>query len=1602
MPAKQKKGTRKNGHLAAEKKKPQLSSDAGPAASPSAIITNYREIHVNEAEALRSIYADGFEYVETRQSAWKQSSDIAFKLHLKASSNCEVGVDLLVELPATYPKTTPKLTLECIDDLRGDAKSRIQNVVVTKPAELLGNEMIYELAVSIQDILEDAALMRARSDAGRSLEEERRAQEAAALQKAERLKQEELRKQQEATKEEEKEYEAAFKNQIKIRQREKEQNYRRKSRSTFEDVEHLDPSDDTPGAVTFDSPMTVIDNEGRQLTFRAVYGRTLINHTHHKETFTVKPVVLGATHRVPLLVLKEIFIREKETKISDVRQRIGSSEDKLEILKSLRHPNLVDFVGYKIYSPLDPYASHDNTWHVSALFEYANKGSLSELLDMVGTLPAENVKAWMIQLVEGLEFYHRHRLVHGNIHSARVLLFRSSTGSTVVKLLGSIEEALPLPSSAKRALDTSKSTFWQPPELMQDDAKPSIKSDVWDLGIVFLQMGFGKDVLQRYTSANSLITSLDLSQPLQDMLRELFQVDPKKRPTAFQIHPFEFFRVDSPLIMPTATPSSAPHPRRARSDSQGMLPIFSRYEHDFDEVGRLGRGGFGQVVKARNKLDGRFYAVKKISHKSSAALKDTLSEIMLLSRLNHPYVVRYYTAWLEEDYFGVEDDAVESTDQELSHPNIEFGYSTSGLDFMSSKGYPKIEFGYDSDEQPPDGDENGEGRTTSNGTIREDDDDYDDNEDEPTQSITGEEGDELQLVNSGSSHQVTSTLYIQMEYCEKHTLRDLIRDGLHENVDASWRLFRQILDGLNHIHTHGIIHRDLKPDNIFLDVTNNPRIGDFGLATRGQFSTAIQSSFVPDIGESFTRSIGTTYYVAPEMKSAADGQYNEKVDMYSLGIIFFEMCHPLNTAMERDHTLQEIRKKDHVLPETFELPEKVVQGQIIESLISHRPGERPAAIEILQSGKIPLQVEEEMFRKAVMGLLSDPNSADYKKILSAIFSQPSNKFEDLAWEIDSRESPPANEMVLQGAVKDQLIAIFRKHGAVETTRQTVFPRSNHYGPGVVRLLDPDGNQVQLPFDLTLPNARSVSRQHPSIDKMFSFGTVFREALHGGQPRAHNEVDFDIVSHNTLDLALKEAEAIKVLDEILDEFPSLRTAQMCYHLNHSDLLDTIIAFCRISSKQRPLVKEVISKLNVGHYTMQKIRTELRAPTIGVASTSIDDLARFDFRDSPEKALKRLRLIMEDTEFVDKLTPIFARLNAVISYLKRFRVRRKIYISPLSSVNNKFYGGSILFQCIFDTRRKDVFAAGGRYDSLIQEFRPKIMSSRPQCHAVGFYLSFDKLTASMANLVKGRTKGSSKHISDIGDIWRKRKCDVLVASFDSNVLRTLALDILSELWTHDISAELAIDASSLEELLTRYRDDNHSWVVIVKQDSLDRGLKIKSLARKEEFDVRCGDLVAWIRAEIRHRNQKEKAETLKSTKQGTQDPNPLSRERDMDVRIIAPMHKGKKTNRQNMVESAILRARETADKALDGPIAAIDIRDDVLEAIRNTRLADADAWRVVIQSVPLVERKYLTDLLNLLYELASESKEQDGTERYRNAFIYNYRNGNCVYYDLTLGK
>lgn len=60
------------------------------------------------------------------------------------------------------------------------------------------------------------------------------------------------------------------------------------------------------------------------------------------------------------------------------------------------------------------------------------------------------------------------------------------------------------------------------------------------------------------------------------------------------------------------------------------------------------------------------------------------------------------------------------------------------------------------------------------------------------------------------------------------TLRQVF-ESYHFEKESAWHLFRQIVEGLAHIHGQGIIHRDLTPNNIFFDARNDIKIGDFGL-----------------------------------------------------------------------------------------------------------------------------------------------------------------------------------------------------------------------------------------------------------------------------------------------------------------------------------------------------------------------------------------------------------------------------------------------------------------------------------------------------------------------------------------------------------------------------------------------------------------------------------------------------------------------------------------------------------------------------------------------------------------------------------------------------
>ncbi len=176
-----------------------------------------------------------------------------------------------------------------------------------------------------------------------------------------------------------------------------------------------------------------------------------------------------------------------------------------------------------------------------------------------------------------------------------------------------------------------------------------------------------------------------------------------------------------------------------------------------------------------------------------------------------------------------------------------------------------------------------------------------------------------------------------------------------------------------------------------------------------------------------------------------------------------------------------------------------------------------------------------------------------------------------------------------------------------------------------------------------------------------------------------------------------------------------------------------------------------------------------------------------------------------------------------------------------------------------------------------------------------------------------------------------------------------------------------------------------------------MKIKSMDRKEipDADVPSTQVVAWIKGEIRERDQREgtnqRAKMLQ--RHSSQQEAAGVSDHEQDVRVLMAGTKSKKSNRRNIVEQAQKRATNLVQSFLDGPIAAIETTDHVMDLIRETRLSDPDSWRKVMHAVPTSERRYLGEILDLMMTLSQQNKEIT-----RNSFIYNFRTGACIYYDL----
>ncbi|XP_055096952.1 eukaryotic translation initiation factor 2-alpha kinase 3 [Symphalangus syndactylus] len=488
----------------------------------------------------------------------------------------------------------------------------------------------------------------------------------------------------------------------------------------------------------------------------------------------------------------------------------------------------------------------------------------------------------------------------------------------------------------------------------------------------------------------------------------------------------------------------------------------SRYLTDFEPIQCLGRGGFGVVFEAKNKVDDCNYAIKRIRLPNrELAREKVMREVKALAKLEHPGIVRYFNAWLEAppekwqekmDEIWLKD---ESTDWPFSSPSpmdapsvkirrmdpfstkehieiiapspqrsrsFSVGISCDQTSSSESQFSPlefsgmdhediseSVDAAYnlqdscltDCDVEDGTMDGNDEGHSfelcpseaspyvrsrerTSSSIVFEDSgcDNASSKEEpktnrlhignhcankltafKPTSSKSSSEATlsvspprpttlSLDLTKNTTEKLQPSSpkvyLYIQMQLCRKENLKDWMngRCTIEERERSMClHIFLQIAEAVEFLHSKGLMHRDLKPSNIFFTMDDVVKVGDFGLVTAMDQDEEEQTVLTPMPAYArHTGQVGTKLYMSPEQIHG--NSYSHKVDIFSLGLILFELLYPFSTQMERVRTLTDVRNLKFPPLFTQKYPCEYV---MVQDMLSPSPMERPEATNIIEN-----------------------------------------------------------------------------------------------------------------------------------------------------------------------------------------------------------------------------------------------------------------------------------------------------------------------------------------------------------------------------------------------------------------------------------------------------------------------------------------------------------------------------------------------------------------------------------------------------------------------------------------------------------------------------
>ena len=222
-------------------------------------------------------------------------------------------------------------------------------------------------------------------------------------------------------------------------------------------------------------------------------------------------------------------------------------KDEINIQKSFNRPDIVKVIDYM-----------EDKKYFFIFLEYCKNGSLQNLVKKRGKLTEKEVACYMLQLIVALNNLHINKIIHRDLKPDNLLL-----GNNMELKIGDFGLATLVDGIIKDDVGT---ITYKAPEILKKE-EYSFEADIWSLGVVMCYLLTKKnpfydqdiEILKKNIIEGGLCLSLDLSDVASDLIKQILDKDPLKRPSLNQIIYHDFFnREGIPRYFPVSTLNECP------------------------------------------------------------------------------------------------------------------------------------------------------------------------------------------------------------------------------------------------------------------------------------------------------------------------------------------------------------------------------------------------------------------------------------------------------------------------------------------------------------------------------------------------------------------------------------------------------------------------------------------------------------------------------------------------------------------------------------------------------------------------------------------------------------------------------------------------------------------------------------------------------------------------------------------------------------------------------------------------------------------------------------------------------------------------------------